>query len=231
MSTSLPRYVIIPAAGIGSRMSSDIPKQYLKLVNNHTVLDTTLSKFVEEDFFDLIIVSLKENDEYWKLSQYFNHPKVKVCKGGETRFESVFNALHSLAAVHNDAWIFVHDAARPAISFDEIKLLYDQVLLGRDESGILAVKAFETVKKVSQKVIKETLDRSHIWLAQTPQLSRYNTLKRAFKFCVDNNLMEKITDESSALELFGLSPIIVEGSRKNIKITTKEDLEFINFFI
>lgn len=226
------KYVIIPAAGIGSRMNLDMPKQYCKLSNNKTVLDTTISKFIDDQFFDLVIVSLKENDKSWGVSHFYNHPKVKTCIGGDTRFESVFNALRCVESIaSNEDWVFVHDAARPAVNLDDIKRLYDCVSTSKEKCGILAVKAFETVKQVSNYSITKTLDRDYIWLAQTPQLSMFKLIMKAFRFCVDEKLISKITDEASALELFGVLPKVVEGSRKNIKITTKEDLEFVNMLL
>ncbi len=128
-----------------------------------------------------------------------------------------------------DNWVFVHDAARPAVSLVDVTNLYESVKTSKGQCGILAISAFETVKKVSGAKVVETLDRNNIWLAQTPQLARFNHLEQAFKYCENNGLTAKVTDEASALELFGDTPIIVEGSRKNIKITTKEDLDFIDW--
>lgn len=232
MSNKISKFVIIPAAGIGSRMDLAIPKQYSKLSNSETVLDTTISKFIDDEFFDLVIISLKESDKHWQSSMYYNHPKVKTCVGGNTRFESVYNAIQSIKNIaSSEDWVFVHDAARPAVSVNDVKLLYKEVVSSECKGGILAVKAFETVKQVCNKHITKTLDRDYIWLAQTPQLAIFGELDKAFRYCIAENLISRVTDEASALELFGLSPIVVEGSRKNIKITTKEDLEFISLLL
>jgi 2-C-methyl-D-erythritol 4-phosphate cytidylyltransferase len=225
------KYVVIPAAGIGTRMNADIPKQYIKLKNQKTILDITISIFVNSDFFDKVIVVLNKDDDYWQDSIYSNNPKVITCIGGDARFESVGNGLAMIKQFNceKDSWVFVHDAARPAVDLSDIINLYEQVDATASQCGILAVRAFETVKKVSGHNIKETLDRNGIWLAQTPQLARFNHLEHAFKYCENNGLTDKVTDEASALELFGDTPIIVEGSRKNIKITTEEDLDFIDW--
>ena len=230
MSSSI-KIVIIPAAGIGSRMNADIPKQYIKLKNQKTILDTAISIFVNSDFFDKVIVTLNKNDDYWQGSIYSNNPKVITCIGGDTRFESVRNGLAAIKQFDstNDGWVFVHDAARPAVGLADIMRLYEQVDATAAQCGILAVRAFETVKKVSGNAITETLDRNDIWLAQTPQLAKCSQLSKAFEYCQDNHLIDRITDEASALELFGSSPIIVEGSRKNIKVTAAEDLDFIDW--
>ncbi|QEO56578.1 2-C-methyl-D-erythritol 4-phosphate cytidylyltransferase [Francisella marina] len=226
------KYVIIPAAGIGTRMELDIPKQYYKLINGKTILDNTLEKFVEDSFFDKVIVAISDSDNLWNTSEYFDHPKVQYCVGGATRFHSVYSALKFIGDRKSDDWIFVHDAARPCVNIEDVIALYNQTQDSHTQAGILAIRAFETVKKVAIKmIIAKTIDRQDIWLAQTPQLSRLGQLEKAFDFCYTNNLIDKITDEASALELYGINPIVVEGSRKNIKITTQDDLEFANWQI
>ena len=225
------KYVIIPAAGIGVRMQLDIPKQYCKLSNDKTILDNTLEKFIDNQFFDRIFLALISEDEFWSQSIYYNHPKIKTYVGGETRFESVYNGLKSIKG-NSDDWVFVHDAARPCVDVQNIIDLYEQTKTSHSQAGILAVKAFETVKKVGVKnIIVNTLDRNNIWLAQTPQLSRLGQLEKSCDFCSSNNLISKITDEASALELYGINPIVIEGSRKNIKITTQDDLDFANWWL
>lgn len=233
MSSSL-KYVIIPAAGIGTRMKTDTPKQYIKLKNQQTILDTTIGIFVASGFFDKVIVALSQRDDFWQDSIYFSNPQVKSCIGGDTRFESVQNALNIINKQFTDdknSWIFVHDGARPAVSLADIIKLYNKVKASKNQCGILAIPAFETVKQISNNSILATLKRDDIWLAQTPQLARLNHLVKAFKFCQSNKITDKVTDEASALELLGDRPIIVEGSRKNIKVTTKDDLAFINYLI
>ena len=226
------KILIIPAAGIGSRMKLEIPKQYVKLKNNKTVLDNTISVFLQNNFIDEIIISLNPNDNFWKNSIYKNHPKIKTCIGGISRFESVFNALNVLNNIKNEnPWIFVHDSARPCINLNDVYNLFDNVKNSSQKAGILAIKAFETVKKVNNNNIEKTIDRSNIWLAQTPQLTTFNNLYKAFNYAKNNNLSDKVTDESTALEFININPIIVEGSRKNIKITQQEDLDFVNISI
>ena len=224
------KYVIIPAAGIGTRMQLDIPKQYYKLSNGRTILDNTLAKFIDNPLFDKIFVAIAANDNFWSDSLYYNRDKIVVCNDGATRFNSVYNALKAINERKNDDWVFVHDAARPCVNIDSIIDLYQQTKLSYSQAGILAVRVFETVKQVGIKnIIIKTLDRNNIWLAQTPQLSRLKQLEKAFDFCYSNNLVDKVTDEASALEIFGINPIVVECSKKNIKITTKDDLEYANW--
>ncbi len=225
------KYVIIPAAGIGTRMKSEVPKQYIKLKNQKTILDTTISIFVNSGIFEKVIVALNKNDDYWGNSIYFDSSKVITCIGGNSRFESVRNGLVTIKQFGNekDSWVFVHDSARPAIDIIDIMKLFEHVKATVSECGILAVRAFETVKQVSSMYITDTLDRNNIWLAQTPQLAKSDHLVKAFEYCQSKDLTDRITDEASALELFGSIPIIVEGSRKNIKVTTQEDLDYIDW--
>lgn len=206
------KYVIIPAAGIGTRMQLDIPKQYYKLNNGKTILDNTLVKFIDNPLFDKIFVAIAASDNFWNNSLYYNHDKIVVCNGGETRFNSVYNALNVIDERKNDDWVFVHDAARPCVSIDSIIDLYEQTKSSHSQAGILAVRAYETVKQVTKNIVVKTLARDNIWLAQTPQLSRLGQLEKAFDFCYSNNLVAKVTDEASALEMFGINPIVVELS-------------------
>ncbi|MBK2357659.1 2-C-methyl-D-erythritol 4-phosphate cytidylyltransferase [Francisella hispaniensis] len=223
------KYVIIPAAGIGTRMQLDIPKQYCKLSNGKTILDNTLAKFIDNPLFDKIFVAIAATDNFWNDSLYYNHDKVVVCSGGKTRFNSVYNALKAIDQRKSDDWVFVHDAARPCVTIDSIIDLYERTKASHSQAGILAVRASETVKQVTKDIIIKTLDRNNIWLAQTPQLSRLGQLEKAFDFCYSNNLVDKVTDEASALEIFGINSIVVECSKKNIKITTKDDLDYANW--
>ena len=227
------KYIVIPASGIGSRMNLDIPKQYIKLENGKTVLDILLEKVVSMNFFTKIILALNSEDIFWQDSQFYNNQNIITCEGGATRFESVANALVFLSKYcSKDDWIFVHDAARPCITFNDIEKLYDTTKNSSSKCGILATRAFETVKSVKiDNVISQTLNRDSIWLAQTPQLAKFDLLKTAFDYCIKKSLVSKITDEASALELYNISPIVVEGSRNNIKITTQQDLDFVNWVV
>ncbi|WP_083578941.1 IspD/TarI family cytidylyltransferase [Francisella frigiditurris] len=215
-------------------MELDLPKQYLKLSNNKTILDNTILALLKEPFFDLVIISLSDKDKYWIESEFANHSLVKTCIGGKTRFHSVYNALSFIKdSTDKEDWIFVHDAARPCINIENVKKLFKEVSNSNvnSNSGILAVKAFETVKECTNSQITKTLNRENIWLAQTPQLSKYGELLKAFNYCSNNNLVNSVTDEASALELYGDNPIIVEGLRSNIKVTKQEDIEFVEFFL
>lgn len=229
--TEMKRIAIITASGKGLRMNNPIPKQYIKLDNGLTVIDTTITQLLKTPFFDQVLVVLDPNDHYWPQSIYSRNKKILVCSGGKARSDSVRNGLLSLKnTLDDDDWVFVHDAVRPFIQLDDIRRLYASVVVEKSIGGILACPAIETIKQAntSQNVAK-TLMREHIYLAQTPQVFRYKTLLMGYYFCLHNNIT--VTDESSAVEALDHQPIIIQGDRKNIKITSQEDILLANYFL
>ncbi len=227
----MKRILVIPASGIGSRMNHDIPKQYIKLDNGLSILDTTIARLLSEPFFDLVVVALDAKDRYWKNSIHISNARIKICAGGKERRDSVRNALMALKNVaSDDDWVFVHDAARPCVRLDDIRRLYAAIRVENAIGGILATPAHDTVKAVDQEFnIVKTLDRKKIYLAQTPQVFRYRTLLMGYYFCLHNNIA--VTDEASAIEALDHQPIIVDGDKRNIKVTTPEDLVLTNYFL
>jgi 2-C-methyl-D-erythritol 4-phosphate cytidylyltransferase len=222
--------VVIPAAGAGRRMGSDIPKQYL-LLNDKTVLEHTLRVFDLHDSVGEIIIVVSEEDEYWPaLDLAISKPLHKV-NGGKERSDSVFNALKFLDGKASSAdWILVHDAARPCLRNEDLTLLLD-TLYEHEVGGILAVPVRDTMKRslANNHVIKETVAREHLWHALTPQMFRFGLLIEAFKSAMNENKV--ITDEASAMELAGYHPVLVEGHADNLKITRPEDLALAAFFL
>jgi 2-C-methyl-D-erythritol 4-phosphate cytidylyltransferase len=221
-------WCIVPAAGIGSRMQSEVPKQYLKLHNNKTILDTTIEKLLRSDVIKNIMVVLHPKDQHWTHSIYVKHQHVQICIGGKNRVDSVFNALQSLKKkVKNEQWVMVHDAARACVSSDDVDALYHMVEVTESVGGILALPVYETVKQADMfDNIVKTVDRSDLWLAQTPQMFSYEILIKSVHKALQDNVV--ITDEASAVEYAGFKPILMEGRRSNIKITVSEDIEFAN---
>jgi len=222
-------WVIIPAAGVGKRMGSDTPKQYLSL-NNKTILEHTLNVFDKHNSISEIVVTISEGDEYWPALNINLSKPLHVANGGNERCDSVLNGLTFLEdkAGDND-WVLVHDAARPCLRHDDLTLLLT-TLENHNVGGILAVPVRDTMKRsVSKNRIKETVDRNNLWHALTPQMFRFKVLKNALETALDNN--EVITDESSAIEIAGYQPVLVEGHSDNIKITRPEDLALAAFFL
>jgi len=225
---NLPRYfAIVPAAGIGTRMGNNIPKQYL-LLQHKPILEHALIPLLNYEPLQKVVVVLHENDKHWqKLS--LNHPKLITITGGIERFHSVFNgllALQNIAKSHD--WILVHDAARPCLQQSDIDKLV-HTLKDHPVGGVLGVPIRDTIKKVSDQQIISTLDRKELWQAYTPQMFRYGLLKKALEFAINNNLIA--TDEAAAIELIGEKPAMVEGRRDNIKITEPSDLKLAEFYL
>ena len=223
-------YLVIPASGIGKRMKSEIPKQYLKLGNDLTIIDQCLKTLLEVDEIKGFVVSLSEKDTLFKSSIYFNHSKMlATAKGGKERFNSVLNALDSLSSVAkpND-WVLVHDSVRPCVKKTDIEVLINEVS-NHQTGGILVTSVVDTIKQVSNDGEVSTIDRKKLYKAQTPQMFRFGILKDA----LDNALKlgNHITDESEAIENLGYSIKIVIGSSSNIKITQIDDLELANHYL
>ena len=227
MTNSTNIWAIVPAAGVGKRMQSDKPKQYLELAGK-TVIEQTLFRLLEAKVFSGIAVAISVEDPYWPELDISKHPDVLTAPGGKERADSVLSGLRMLSPKATDRdWVLVHDAARPCITRSDIHLLINQ--LQTDEvGGILALSSHDTLKNVLDNNILGTLDRRHIWRALTPQMFRYGMLKTALEESVGN---PAVTDEASALELKGLQPKIVEGRPDNIKITRPEDLALAQFYL
>ena len=219
---------IVPAAGVGKRMNTNCPKQYLSLSETQTIIEHTLTRLCDAQIFEKIIVAISVDDGYWNDLPISKHEKIIRAKGGKERADSVLNALIEIEnqAAEND-WVLVHDAARPCITSEDIeKLIFE---LKDDEiGGILALSSHDTLKDVDGVQILSTHDRNRIWRALTPQMFRYGALRNALEINQGN---DAITDEASALEIQGFSPKIVEGRSDNIKITRFEDLALAQFYL
>lgn len=224
--------IVIPAAGIGKRMQSSLPKQYLT-IHGKTVLEHTIEQFVELDYVECVVVALAEHDTLFSTLAISRHPKVTVVAGGEERGHSVFNGLTYLQS-ENIEWVMVHDAARPCVQQTDIETLF-VTCVNNNSAAILANPVRDTMKRAhaGQAEIKQTVDRNDLWHALTPQCCRIQDLYCALseQFDQDNRLNPEITDEASALELAGQSVQLVSGSVKNIKITHPEDLELASFYL
>ena len=219
---------VVPAAGVGKRMNTNCPKQYLLLSETQTIIEHTLTRLCNAQIFEKIIVAISDDDGYWNELPISKHEKIIRAKGGKERADSVLNALIEIEnqANKND-WVLVHDAARPCITSEDIeKLIFE---LKDDEiGGILALSSHDTLKDVDGVQILSTHDRNRIWRALTPQMFRYGALKNALELTQGD---ARITDEASALEIQGFSPKIVEGRSDNIKITRPEDLALAQFYL
>jgi 2-C-methyl-D-erythritol 4-phosphate cytidylyltransferase len=222
-------WFVVPAAGIGARMNADRPKQYLLLANK-TILEHTLSRILTLPDLAGIVVPLSKDDNHWTSLTILQHPLVHTIHGGESRADSVLNGLNYLAdKVHEQDWILVHDAARPCVTRLSIQKLCDE-LAESETGGILAVPVSDTLKQIGDhNQIQLTVDRKHLWQAQTPQMFRYGLLRDCLIQAIAKG--KNITDESSAIELCGYKSKVVEGRSDNIKVTRADDLLLAEFIL
>lgn len=213
---------VIPASGIGSRMNAALPKQYLPLLGK-TILEHTVSLFLEHHQIDKIIIAVSAEDTYYQALDLLHSPKIQFVLGGETRAHSVFNALQT---IDENAWVLVHDAARPCLKRSDL----DKLLQITNEQGaILATPAIDTMKRAENGVISHTEDRSTLWHALTPQFFPVKQLKHALHHAFEKG--ESVTDEASAMELMGYHPLLINGRSDNLKITRPEDLALAEFYL
>ena len=222
MNTAARYWVIVPAAGSGTRFASEIPKQYTSLAGA-TVLQHALRPLFLHPKLHTVVIVLAPNDSYFAGLKIARHGTQLDCvDGGNSRAESVLNALKFLQgkAKQND-FVLVHDAARPCLRAAEID---DLLAACEDEAigAILALPMNDTVKRVTDHKIVETVDRTMLWRAVTPQMFRFGVLFDAVTEALKVNY--EITDEASAVERAGLSVNIVEADASNIKITRQQDV-------
>lgn len=225
---SAPAIAIIPAAGIGQRMGSDIPKQYLDCAGKPLIWHT-LNRFQQCPWIDSIYVPLAENDPYWTVQIGNQFSKVITLIGGASRAESVLNGIEmALKTRPETSWALVHDAARPCLSSTDLEMLRKQLIKGAPDGLILADKIHDTVKLANASgEISQTVDRQLLWRAQTPQVFTLGQLHLALRA----SALEDITDEASSIEAMGKSPLLVQGSPTNIKVTTPDDLRLAELFL
>jgi 2-C-methyl-D-erythritol 4-phosphate cytidylyltransferase len=212
---------IIAAAGQGTRMAGSRPKQFLELAGT-PILIHTLRAFERCDVIQKIVVVAPEQQaaEVLKLNgQYGLQKLARVVAGGSTRAASVFNGLRSVDDATTEI-VVVHDGVRPFVTPEEIASTVEAA--SKAGAAILVSRPVDTIKQVSEGNVIKTLQRDQLRNALTPQSFRYTLLLQAYEQV--DVLDPALTDESSILERMGVSVAIVEGSARNIKITTAEDL-------
>jgi 2-C-methyl-D-erythritol 4-phosphate cytidylyltransferase len=222
-SDSVPRYsALVPAAGGGSRIGGDTPKQYLK-VGGHPLLYYALRQLAVHPRISQVFVVLAPGDTLFRMEcgDSLGAGVEPLYCGGETRAASVYNGLLAVRdALGGDDWVLVHDAARPCVSAGAIDRLISEV--GEDDvGGLLAIPLADTLKRGDgQARVISTERREALWQAQTPQMFRYGFLVEALRRCGP----DAVTDEAGAMERIGLRPKLVMGESRNLKVTYPEDL-------
>lgn len=219
---------VIPAGGKGVRSGIATPKQYLKF-NDKELIVYTLAIFQQNEMTDEIIISAEGDyiNLLNNLKEKYNFSKIsKVVKGGNTRQDSVYNALKSMETVSENVLVVVHDAVRP--------LLPQNVLTNAIETAkqkgnaLVCIKAKDTLVKGNQ-VVETYFDRDEVYYVQTPQIFLYSVLMKAMENAYENNYIG--TDESMLVRQIGEKVNIVEGSVYNFKVTTAEDVEMFEALI
>ena len=230
--------VILPAAGLGTRMGKGTAekagtsrKQFM-LLDGSPILMHTVRKFIASDRVGVIVIAVRAEDTEWVreiLAAEFESGRVRVVEGGNSRQESVQNALSSLGPEYE--LVAVHDAVRPFIDLETIHKVFDEA--AETGAAIVGVPAIDTVKQVTRGTthvrVRATLPREKLVMAQTPQVFRYDLLVRAFETARQDNFVA--TDESSMIERLDVEVSVVPGSDRNIKITKPTDMELAHLFL
>ena len=233
--------VIIPAAGLGTRMApvtskGKSPSKQFTELGGTPILIHTIRKFAASSQVTEIVVALRK-DEMSGFQERLRSDntggvsaKTRLVEGGEHRQHSVANALATISASTDDV-VLVHDAVRPFVTAE----IVDEVIQGAQKFGaaIAGVPAVDTIKKVERTadgaLITATIPREHVVMAQTPQGFRYDVLKKAFDEAAADGFLG--TDEASLVERSGHEVAVVMGSPRNIKITTPGDMELAEFYL
>ncbi len=216
---SINFYLIIVAAGSGSRLSSSIPKQYIK-INGKTIIRHSLDIFYSMPNLKNTYVVINPNHQELYNQSVKGLDNIEFCEGGTTRQESVYNGLKAIKSAKDDDIILIHDAARPFIKKGEINNLIQATKVAK--AATLAVMVVDTMRRGDKNnVAQENVKRDNLWAIQTPQAFNYGLIKQAHDICDKN---KQYTDDSAIISDMGIDVKLVKGSMKNFKITTKEDL-------
>ena len=222
-------WVVVPAAGRGARFGGELPKQYVPVGGQPLILHT-LAALLSHPGVEGAVLALAADDAFRADETQLAGKPVLRCVGGGARADSVLAGLQALPEeVRADDFVLVHDAARPNLRHADLTA---QLERGRADpvGAILAAPVRDTLKRAGDDGgIDGTEPRERLWRALTPQLFRRLQLSRALESARDSAV--EVTDESMAMELLGMRPLLVEGSEDNFKITTPADLERFEFLL
>ena len=202
---------VVVASGKGERSNLGFNKVFFVMKNGLTVLENACQTFIEDKECSNIIVVTNDKDKVFK------NKKVKIVSGGQRRQDSVINGLKEV----KEEFVLIHDGARPFVLKEDIEKLKKEVL--NTNAAILVSKSINTIKKVNNNIIEETIDRNVIYNALTPQAFKTDLIKDAYSKC--NN--ETVTDDSLAVEKMDIKVHVVIGDESNIKLTNQKDFENI----
>lgn len=215
-------WVILAAAGVGERMGSACPKQYLMLAGR-TLIEHSMELFLAQSCIKGIMVVLAATDPYFARLPISRDHRIRSTVGGDQRYQSVHNGLRALQGrADAEDWVLVHDAARPCLHPDDLDHLLAQA---RDDfpGGLLAAPVSDTLKQADAELkVAQTIPRTGLWRALTPQMFRYDLLTKALAEALAAQV--KVTDEAAAVERLGIKPVLIPGRSDNLKITYPSDL-------
>ncbi|MDE2310676.1 MAG: 2-C-methyl-D-erythritol 4-phosphate cytidylyltransferase [Betaproteobacteria bacterium] len=218
-------YALVPAAGSGSRMGGELPKQYLPLAGQPMIFHALSTLCANTDISAVFVVLAPDDTLFhaYDWSRFGDKLQPLYC-GGETRAESVLNGLLA-SELEPDDWVLVHDAARPCLSQGQLARLIGE--LRNDEvGGILAMPVADTLKRAdATQHIVQTENREGLWQAQTPQMFRAGLLLRGLQAA------PQVTDEASAIEALGLHPRLVLSESSNFKVTYPQDMQLAELLL
>jgi 2-C-methyl-D-erythritol 4-phosphate cytidylyltransferase len=220
---------LVPAAGSGARMRAGMPKQYLPLLGR-PVIQHTLERLCAHPRVRGVLVGLAPDDSHWSAASISLPKLLGTYAGGATRAHTVLNGLQALAAhAAADDWVMVHDAVRPCLRLADLDALIAAALTSAG-GALLALPVSDTVKRVDgSNLVLETVTRTNLWRALTPQMFRIDQLEAAVRTALARGV--EITDEASAIEAAGGQPLTVAGHPDNIKITMPQDLPLAELFL
>ncbi len=218
-------WALVPAAGVGRRFGSTLPKQFLPL-GESSVLQHTMDTLLSHPQVAGAVVCLHPDWMDFPLKPIAGKPLVRIA-GGQERADSVLAGLHALPSACD--WVMVHDAARPCLPAEDLQKLIN-ARKNFPQGALLAAPVRDTMKRGDADYkVTTTVERARLWHALTPQLFPKMALTEALTTALQSGLC--ITDESSAMEAAGVRPGLVPGSHRNIKITHAEDLALAAFYL
>lgn len=233
INTSPKVHAMIVAAGRGSRFGASIAKQYVTL-QEQTLLQHSVARLADSSYLDKCLLVIAEDDNTAQTLDFAMPTYYAI--GGSERWQSVLAGLEALikAGAKADDLVLIHDAARPAVPCQDIEAVIEAAML-EPYGAILATPVADTLKRSQSNLnhgvnnlsyyVKCTVDRSHMWQAQTPQVFRVSQLRKVLSYVATQQIT--ITDEASAFEHLNLSIRLITGSRQNIKLTYPEDLTIL----
>lgn len=217
--------VIIVAGGVGSRMKSIIPKQFIEVYNKPLILYSIEKFMIFNPNIQIVVVLSKELIDKWQyyVEKFDILKNIEVTTGGDTRFQSVYNGLQLINDDFNGL-VAVHDAARPLVTVDTIKRCFDTALV--KGNAVPAISLNDSLR-ICENSNNFPIDRNKIRIIQTPQCFKLKIIKKAYQ----QEFKPEFTDDASVVETIGIKINLVDGNIENLKITTKADIKLFEFYL